>query len=55
MSQYIDDECKSCDEYNSTYGCMWHDCQIYIENKLGRAEMAADDELERRKDERLGL
>ena len=55
MSRYIDDKCKDCDDYYSRYGCTNPDCGIYKDYQQGREEMVADDELERRKDDRLGF
>ncbi|MDA3940489.1 MAG: hypothetical protein PF693_14460 [Spirochaetia bacterium] len=51
--KYIDEDCKGCDEYDSLYGCMYHGCQLFRDWELGRAEEEADNDLERRKDNRI--
>ena len=53
MSRYIDDECEQCDDYVRPYGCTNHQCSIYKDYEEGRAEMAADNEHDRRKDDRI--
>jgi len=53
MSKYISEDCKWCEEHDSMYGCMAHQCEIYQDYLEGRAEMAADEEHDRRKDDRL--
>ena len=53
MSKYIEEECKQCDEYITPYGCTNHGCSIYKNYQEGRAEMAADNEHDKRKDNRL--
>ena len=51
MGKYrIDDECYQCDDHIEPYGCINHNCSIYRDYQEGRAEMAADDEYDRRKD-----
>jgi len=53
MSKYIAEECQGCDEYIEPYGCTDHGCEIYQEYQAGREEMAADEEHDRRKDDRI--
>ena len=54
MSKYIDDEeCLGCDEYINPFGCTDHNCRIYKDYQEGRAEMAAAEDHDRRKDERI--
>lgn len=55
MSKYFDDECRQCNDYIEPYGCTNKECPIRIDYEECRASMAADDELERRKDTGLGL
>ena len=51
MPKYIDTSaCPQCDEYIKPFGCTNHQCPIYIDYELGREEMAADEEHDRRKD-----
>ena len=55
----IKEICRDCEDHDSFYGCMNHDCEVYQDEKSEhdyemRREMAADDELEKRKDRRLG-
>lgn len=51
--KYIDDECEQCDEWYEMFSCMNHECPIYRDYIIGRAEIAADDEHDRRKDNRM--
>lgn len=51
MAGYLDPECEGCPEYIRPYGCTNHGCSIYIDYELGRAEMAADFEHDKRKEE----
>ena len=51
--KYISEECKECDEYIEPYGCTYHGCPVYQEYQVGREEMAADEEHDRRKDDRI--
>ena len=53
MIRYISEECKDCDEYITPYGCTNHNCPIYIDYELGREEMAADFEHDKRKESRI--
>ena len=53
MSKYIDEECMDCSEYIVPYGCSWHSCPLYQEWEIGRSEMAADNEHDRRKENRI--
>ena len=53
MSKYISEECKQCDEWIKPYGCTNLECPIYQDYGQGMAEMAADFEHDKRKDERL--
>ena len=55
MSMYIDEVCRQCDDYKDPNGCTITNCPIRIDYEECRAEMAADEDLERRKDVRLGL
>ena len=47
----IDSECKVCDENFARYGCTNHDCKIWRMKEEGLAEMAADEEMDRRRED----
>ena len=52
--------CKDCPYNDGFYGCVDQDCEVYVDIKSEyeykiRREMEADEDLERRKDIRLGL
>lgn len=32
MSKYISSECHDCEDYDSLYGCLHHDCQTYVDH-----------------------
>ena len=52
--RYIDEsECPQCDDYVRPFGCTNHGCPIYKDYEEGRAEMAADFEHDKRKEDRL--
>ena len=51
MSKYINNiSCPECDEYIEPYGCTNMYCPIRVDYEEG---MAADEELARRKDDRM--
>lgn len=49
MVRYLDDACRECDEFDTLYDCMCHQCPIY----QGRLEMEADKECDRRREDRM--
>ena len=51
--KYLDNECEGCDYWDSLHGCFEQDCSIYKEYQEGRAEMEADNDHDRRKDNRI--
>jgi len=55
MSKYIDPQCEQCDEYSERYGCLNSECPIRIDYEEGMAEMAADFEHDKRKEDNMSV
>ena len=53
MSKYFTEECKQCGEYIEPYGCTNSECPIRLDYEEGMAEMAADFEHDKLREERL--
>jgi len=46
----IDKKCLGCDWNFSTLGCVNHDCPTWIEYTRGREEMYADEEMDKKRE-----
>ena len=54
MARYIDNtSCPQCDEYINPYGCVNAGCPIRVEYDRGMAEMTADFDVDKRREDRL--